>query len=76
MMVVVAATTAAAGSNIRILGELALVFLLMSIGVREILSSSRSSTAIEIRRSLAMVVAPLAVAVVIVLIQQMAPLFF
>ncbi len=75
MMVVVAATTAAAGSNIRVLGELALVFLLLAIVSREILSSSTMGSALELRRGLTILIAPLSLAVAVVLFQQISVFF-
>ena len=75
MMVVVAATTAAAGSNIRVLGELAIIFLLFAIVAREVLSSSKMGSAVELQRGLAIVIAPLGLAVMVVLFQQISVFF-
>ena len=75
MMVVVAATTVAAGSNIRLLGELPLLLLLFALVLRDVISASKTGTTLEIRRSLSIVITPLTIAVAVVLLQQISVFF-
>lgn len=75
MMVVVAATTVAAGSNIRLLGELPLLLLLFALVLRDVISVSKTGTTLEIRRSLSIVITPLTIAVAVVLLQQISVFF-
>ncbi|MCL4496229.1 MAG: hypothetical protein M1294_15645 [Firmicutes bacterium] len=75
MMVVVAATTVAAGTNIHILGELPLLLLLFALVLRDVMASSKTGATLEVRRSLSVVITPLAIAVAVVLLQQIAVFF-
>jgi hypothetical protein len=75
MMVVIAATTAAAGSNRHLLGELPLLLLLFALVMRDVLASSKSGATLEVHRSLSIIIAPLAIAVAVVLLQQIAVFF-
>ncbi len=75
MMVVVAATTAAGGSNLHLLGELPLVLLLFALIMRDVIGASKSNGTLEVHRSMSIVIAPLAIAVAVVLLQQIAVFF-